>query len=363
MNKIKADSGELNRIMKTMSRCIDKRFSIHANIQISHENDKLTIRATNGVFLGEMSMNVPGGTGETFCIDGDMFGKVISLCKGNVEILTDEKNCSVKGAGRTRMPIINTTIKGPDKIKGKSVTVKAEHFKKAYSLVGYAVATDQSRPALTGVYVETDNEMRFVSMDGFQMAIESIPFSGDEINIIIPAGFMDLICAAVSGDSDLKLITDGKRIQAQAENMIFQCALLAGPYVEYRRLLPNTYITETIVTTTQILDALKSGLAIAGKEPTSKVRIMDSEIIISQNSIHADFEAKIPCDMHGEGIQTAFNSRYLINTIGVIEADEVILKLNTKTSPVFIQGKDLNGIHMCMPVHLWEGTDKQDEDE
>ena len=142
MNKIIADSGELNRIMKVLSRCMDKRMSIHSNIQILHENDKLTIRAANGTFLGEMSMKVPGGDGETFCVDGDMFTKVIGMCSKAIEILTDGKNCVLKGTGRTRIPIVNAKVKTPDKLKGDSVTVKAEHFKNAYSLVSYAIAQD-----------------------------------------------------------------------------------------------------------------------------------------------------------------------------------------------------------------------------
>ena len=121
MNKIIADSGELNRIMKVLSRCMDKRMSIHSNIQILHENDKLTIRAANGTFLGEMSMKVPGGDGETFCVDGDMFARVVGMCNKNIEILTDGKNCALKGIGRTRIPIVNAKVKAPDEIKGECV--------------------------------------------------------------------------------------------------------------------------------------------------------------------------------------------------------------------------------------------------
>ena len=51
MNKIIADSGELNRIMKVLSRCMDKKISTRSNIQILHENDKLTIRAANGTLF------------------------------------------------------------------------------------------------------------------------------------------------------------------------------------------------------------------------------------------------------------------------------------------------------------------------
>ena len=68
----------------------------------------------------------------------------------------------------------------------------------------------------------------------------------------------------------------------------------------------------------------------------------------------ADFEAKIPCETQGEGILIAFNERYLMNTVSVLRADESVMKINTATSPVFIQCKESDGVHMCLPVRLFE---------
>lgn len=356
MNKIIADSGELNRIMKVLSRCMDKRMSIHSNIQILHENEMLTIRAANGTFLGEMHMKMPGGDGDPFCVDGDMFARVVGMCSKDIEILTDGKNCVLKGTGRTRIPIVNAKVKTPDKLKGDSVTVKAEHFKNAYSLVSYAIAQDQSRPLLTGVLVETEGKMmRFVTCDGFQMAIESMPCaSKKDISMVIPGAFMDLISSALMPADELELITNGKIIQAKTNCMIIQCALLAGEYMNYRVLIPQTFATETKISTGELLDALKSSSVVNNKLNTVKVAVGPDELIVTNNSPMADFEAKIPCETQGEGILIAFNERYLMNTVSVLRADESVMKINTATSPVFIQCKESDGIHMCLPVRLFE---------
>lgn len=362
MNKIIADSGELNRIMKVLSRCMDKKISTRSNIQILHENDKLTIRAANGTFLGEMSMKVPGGDGEAFCVDGDMFARVVGMCNKDIEILTDGKNCALKGIGRTRIPIVNAKVKTPDKLKGDSVTVKAEHFKNAYSLVSYAIAQDQSRPLLTGVLVETEEKtMRFVACDGFQIAVESVPCSGKKTgSMIIPGAFMDLISSAIMPGDELELITNGKIIQARTKDMTIQCALMIGEYVDYKCLIPQTFATETKICTDDLMDALKSSSVVNNKLNTVKVAVRTDELIVTNNSPMADFEAKIPCVTQGDGGMIAFNERYLMNTVSVLKAEESVIKFNTATSPVLIQCKESDGIHICMPVRLHEVVDGQE---
>ena len=111
--KIKIQSAELNRMMKTISQCIDPRFSGRGNIEFIYDNNMLSIRGTNGQVTAVVSTPVLGGDGEIFCIDGAMFAKVCALCNGEIEISTDGKNCIVKGAGRTRLPII---LRRPDAV-------------------------------------------------------------------------------------------------------------------------------------------------------------------------------------------------------------------------------------------------------
>ena len=93
---------------------------------------------------------------------------------------------------------------------------------------------------------------------------------------------------------------------------------------------------------------------------TVKVAVKADELIVTNNSPMADFEAKIPCVTQGDGGMIAFNERYLMNTVSVLKEDESVIKFNTATSPVLIQCKGSDGIHICMPVRLHEVINGQE---
>ena len=68
-----------------------------------------------------MTTPVLGGDGESFCVDGASFARVCAMCNGEIEIRTDEKNCFIKGLGRTRLPLVNIKIAEFKRITGESV--------------------------------------------------------------------------------------------------------------------------------------------------------------------------------------------------------------------------------------------------
>ena len=349
--KIKVHSGELSRIMKTVTRCLDSKTPSRANIEISHVDDRLRIRGTNGIFQAEMSTPLADGDGESFCVDGAMFAKVISTCRGMVDIVTDQRSCVVKSTGRTRIQLVECTVPAMPEISGESVEIRAEDFKACYSRVSYAVAMDQSRIVLTGILTETDGSvMKMVALDGFQMAMDSVPCLGDSVRMVIPGAFMDLLSSAVESSQKITLITDGKRIQASTGDATLSCSLIAGEYIDYGKILPENFATETIVKTENVVDALKSGSIVNSKQRLVRVDVSDTNLKIMSNSEEADYEANIDCDTHGDGLKIGFNDRYLMNAMNALKADEAILKFNTPVSPVVIQGKDENGIHLCLPV-------------
>lgn len=353
--KIKVNSTELNRMMKIIRTCMDNKNITRSNIQITHADGRLQIRATNGTFAGSVYTALPGGDGDSFCIDGSMFAKVIGLCNGEVEISTDDKSCTVKGTGRTRIPIMCVKIPEIMPITGASVEIKADDFKYCYGRVSYAIATDISRLMLTGVYMEkTGNRMQFTALDGFQLAIESMECSGDDINMIVPGGFMEWISGSLASGEKLKLTTNGTRIMAETESMTLCCGLLAGQYADYKRLLPETFQTEIMVKTDKILNAVKSEMIVSTKNSLLKMNVSDEKITVSGNSVDADYEADLPCEMRGEPLDIAFNDKYLMNMLSAIDTEEVLIKFNSPVSPVIIQGKERDGIHLCLPVRLME---------
>lgn len=354
---IKIHSSELNRIMKTLGRCIDGRHQSFSNIKVIYDNNLLTLRGTNGQFSAVMSTPLLGGDGETFCVDGELFGKVCAMSKGEVEINTDGHNCVMKGNGRTRLPIVKANIPAYPKMDGnvKTTVIRAEAFRKGYNGVAYAVSNDQgqARIVLTGVNTEIGTDMiRMVSLDGFRMAMEESVCSGEEMKMVIPGAFMKLIADSTVDGEEITVRTDGTKVQAETDGMAISCPLLSGEFPDYRRLLPESFKTEAMVNAEQLRTALKCGSVICSSSNLVKLFIGGDAMVVSGNSEEADFDAEIGCKVQGDGLKIAFNQKYLSDTIASIGGDEIVMKFNGPSQPCVVTGKEPDGVRLILPVRV-----------
>lgn len=353
---IKIYSAELNRMMKTLGKCIDSRHQAYGNIEVIFDNNLLTLRGTNGQFAAVMSTPVMGGTGETFCIDGETFGKVCALGKGEIEISTSGKVCTVKGAGRARIPIVEASIPAFARPQsGHSTKVKAEDFAACFSGVEHAISTDDSssRITLTGVNVEIGQySMQMVTLDGFKMAIEGAVCNGEDMKMVVPGTFMRLIKDSTIAGEEITLTSDGTRLMARTEGMMISCPLLIGDFPDYHRVLPTEHKTECLVNAEQLRTVLKNSAVVCNSNNLVKFEISGDSMTVSGNSERADYDAELECQTQGDGLKIAFNQKYMMETIGSINAEEVVMEFNTPSSPCIVKGKNETGIRLILPVRV-----------
>lgn len=352
---IKIHSSEINRIMKTISQCIDSRDSSNrANIEIGSFNNNLYIHAANGSVIATLMTPMLGLEQGKFCIDGQMFAKVCAMCSGDIEITTDDKVCTIKGTGRTRLPIVNATIpRLVDMMATKKITVAAEDIIRCYAHVAHAVSADNGRIVLTGILTESLNgKFTMTSLDGFQLSVEKAECSGDDMRLIIPAGFVKLIAQASSVGEKIELMSDGSKLIATTDSMVLCSGLIAGEYPPVERILPTEFKTECMVNVEELRNALKSGSVINSKQNLVKMKVDAETITVMNNSEEADYEAKVSCDTHGDGLLIAFNQKYLMNTMNAIDSENAVMCFNSSTSPCVVKDKDGEGIRLVLPVRV-----------
>lgn len=355
--RIKIQGSELSRMMKTISQCIDSHVqSNNANIEICHQDNMLTIYASNGIFSAKMCTPLLGGDGERFCVDGAMFGKIVSMCNKDTEIITDDKFCTVKCSGRTKLPIVRAKITEIKEIKGKATTISSDNLRRVLGGLMYAVGQDHvTRLTLTAINMEAGKESaQFVALDGFQVSVEHVPCKGDEFKALIPNEFMKLVSQAADFE-DVTFITDGHKVQAKTDTMLLGCGLITGSYVDYNMFYPKEFKTECKINVEDLRSALKSGSVVNNKLNTVKLSVSENYIRVMNNSNEAEYEADVPCETQGDGLNIAFNMKYMIGTINSVQSDEAVLKFTTPVSPCVIVGKDMDGFRLLLPVRVFQG--------
>ena len=131
--------------------------------------------------------------------------------------------------------------------------------------------------------------------------------------------------------------------------------LIEGTYPNYSQVIPEQSNTQVTVAGRELLERTR-GVAIFARDSANVVRIKTEagEISISANTTEVgSSEASVKAEIDGADIQIAFNSRYLLDVLGLIGSDKVTLSFNGPHSPGVVKpaGRD-DYTYVIMPVRL-----------
>lgn len=352
--KVKVNGSELGRVAKILSGIVNSKDSAMSNIRISGDVNGLTFYATNGVIGAKMTIPMMGVEEETFCVDGVMFNRIMQGAGKEVEISTDGKTCSIKTAGRTRIPMVNAELNEMEPAHGNTFAVTADGFAFAADSVAHAVSGDDSRAILTGVLMDMGkDEVRFVALDGFRLAVEELTLPCPEgIRMVVPGACMKRICGSVLPGEEITVTTDGKRATFRTDSIEITCVLLTGEYVDYKRILPTSFQTSVRVKTEELKAVIRAGQVASEKNNLVEMEIGEDTLTVRSRSESADFEASVPCVTQGDGLRTAYNEKYLLDSLNSISAEYVTMNFNRPTEPVVMKTDGTNAIRLLLPVRI-----------
>lgn len=353
---VKIYSSDLNDMMKVVGKCVQHDVPSHANVELIHNDNTLTIRASNGIFYAEASTPAMGGDGESICLDGKMLSDVAGKSRGEIEISSSGNVCTIKGVGRIKLPVVQGNVSRPEPVTGQSVTVDGNKFSACYRHVRHAVSMDETRIILTGALTVFEGmTMKMAALDGFQLSVEEAECSpvDEPVRMVIPGKFLDLVDKSMC-TGNLTLTTDGKAVEVRTDSLLLRCGLLQGEYVAYERMLPEVFLTECRVRRDKLVEVLRTGRIVGSNQNLVKLHITEESITIQSNSEKADYEAQVESELMGDEARIAFNETYLSNALNAIDTDECVICCNTPTNPAVIKDGNMRGIRLVLPVRVVE---------
>ena len=90
-----------------------------------------------------------------------------------------------------------------------------------------------------------------------------------------------------------------------------------------------------------------------GSSRLIKLVIENDLAVITSNSQFGKVREEVPVKMDGESMEIAFNANYLLDTLKVMEEDEVIIEMTSGVSPTIIRNSiKNNSTYMVLPVRL-----------
>jgi len=376
--KVHVNQTQLAHSVNMVSRAVSPRSTLPvlANILIKTDEGRLRLSATNlelGItswigarIEGEGAITVPSRTFTDLVSNLPNEKVVMTLDRStqtlNVRCGTSETN--IKGIDAEEFPPI------PEPDLEQAVPLNVTNFREMVHQVAFAASVEEARPVLTGVLLKLDGDhITMAATDGFRISIreDDIPNPvSHPIEAIIPARALIELSRIVSSASEDTLIMTFPAERGQVifhmQNLELVSQLIEGSFPDYRAIVPPSFKTHTLLSTSGLLKACKQTEIIA-REGTNVARLNlipeageaspGTLELSAQSEQTGSSEILVDASVDGTPLLVAFNVRYLREVLEVIKTDNVWLETNAATTPALIrpQGDD-HLKHIIMPMHI-----------
>ena len=239
-----------------------------------------------------------------------------------------------------------------------NVEVPQNLLKNMIKGTSFAIALDEARPILQGILFEVKNkELNLVALDGYRLAVRSELLDVDDnIEVVIPGKTLNEVSKILEDNADIVKITfTNNHILFNINNTKIISRLLDGKFVNYISLLPQEYKLLVNVKKQELQQVIERASLMAkdGNSNLIRLDVQEDTLVITSNSQLGKVREEVNINLQGEGIQIAFNSRYLLDVLKNMEEDDVVIEMTSSVSPCVIKGKNSNNAkYLVLPVRL-----------
>ena len=268
---------------------------------------------------------------------------------------------NLKGIDAQEFPLIPSA----EEEEGQ-ITLEADAFREMIEQVVFAAATDESRPILTGVLAKFEGkQLTLAAADGFRLSVRTAPLPAETgpASIIIPARALAELARISADEETITLLITPTRNQVlfHTPNVDLVSQLIEGNFPDYQQIIPKTCATRTVLNTNSFLRACRTANIFA-RDAANIARLQivpggelaPGHVTVGATSAElGDNVGEMDASIEGDEIEIAFNVKYLIDLLSVMDTADVVLETTTPSSPGVIKPVgDVDFVHVIMPMHV-----------
>ena len=364
--KIKVTQEKLCRALTYVSRIAVNKSTLPIlnNILIRVDDKKVSLITTNLDMAIIDYLPVSESENGVITVPARLITDFVSnLPKGeNIEINSKDTKITIK-AGKFSS-IINGTLADdfpelPEIDQKKAVVFKisAEEFKNSISQVIIASSNDLTRPALTGLYFDTNgNSLFVVSTDGYRLAKkEMIKKVESEVKAIVPTSTLHEVLRMINDDTEeIEMSFNEDLVQFCLGETKIVSKLIDASYPDYTALIPKNNDTKIALDRDELIRTIKLAALFARSVDGSIVCEAKAPDSFSVKSIANEFgenDSNLQTTINKDS-KTRLNSRFFIDALNSIYTKEIVMEFSSSVKPIVVYGKnDETYIHIIMPLN------------
>lgn len=226
----------------------------------------------------------------------------------------------------------------------------------------FAASTSEQTPILTGaLWNLAEGQLKFVATDRHRLASRSASVSSENAdyrfsNVVISAKTMAELSRLVPDDNThVEIVVTNNQVLFKIGHILFFSRILDGTYPDTSKIIPQQFKTELVLDTKKLTDAIDRAYLMSREEKTNIVRLVtqeDGSVEISSSSTELGRVKELldVKEMNGEPLRIAFNSKYVLDALKVIDSEKLFIGFNGAMSPIIFRPTDhLHSLHLILP--------------
>src|SRR3989339_195872 len=310
-----------------------------------------------------------------YTIPSKLFFDYVSLLPNEtIRIEADDQSAQVEcGTYKTKINgLTSSEFPLVPRVQGElSVQIPVDDFKKALSQVLFSVATNESRPELTGIcakFKKGDGEslLTLASTDSYRLSESTLPLISQvdqEETVIFPARTLVEVNRILSVFKDDVESPSSLTVQLSENQVVFVFGpveiisrMIEGYYPDYQQIIPSTFQTEAVVDRTDFIKSIKTASLF------SRTGLYDVtlEFFPDKQQIHVKAldanrgKNTTICmgNLSGQTNNVTVNYRYLLDGLNAMTSEQIQFQMIDASNPCLIlpKGSHESYRYVVMPI-------------
>ena len=355
--------------VQTVSHGVSGRSTqpVQNNIYIESTSSGLRLVATDLEFISlEAEIDATVTDQGAVTVPPRLLTEVIgSLAGEEIRLEADEHNTLKVESSRTSFRIRGMSAADFEMLPPMSEPVRFEipqhDMHTILSQTVFATSRDETRPILTGALFKiAPGGIDVVATDTYRLALRKMTadISLEEgRSAIISERALNEVLRVLDPESEetIGMSLSDSQVQFSIGGVNIGSRLIEGQFPNYEKVLPDESDRRVTVGRAELTNTLRRMLIVA-REDANRVVLRGADGLLtitadSQDIGHA--EEQISAVLEGDEPEIAFNARYLLDALGAIEQDEVVMELSQPLSPGTLKPKDSDDyVYVIMPMQI-----------
>lgn len=365
--QITVERDALLRPLLQISNVVEKRqtLPILANALVRCEPGKMTLTATDLEIELKTELAISGTDQFEFTVPAR---KLTDICKALPE--DKELKITLQGdkvrlnAGKGRYSLGTLPAQDYPSLDaghgGQHLRLSGAVLARLIERVQFAMAQQDVRYYLNGMQLEIKpGRIRAVATDGHRLALCEADYEKDSIidlQMLIPRkAVIELGRLLAEHEGEVELEAGASHFRVQIGGTRFVSKLIDGRFPDYERVMPSDESNYLLADRTLLRQALVR-TSILSNEKYRGIRFqLDTNLVQLEANNPEQDEAieEVEVEYQGDAFTVGFNVSYLLDVLGVLSDDVVMLSIQDASSSCLIRSKDKQDCrYVVMPMRL-----------